>query len=358
VVLQCLTSGVVSPVLVIRKVDHQTTVVGGGLQEGAKGVADHYCVPGEVCGDPVSQLHKIAFEVYDSTKGLPEPGTPGLTGAFLSCMGEKVNTYRPIDGRQWNNSQNGSPHSPTLPNSPITSNASSTSNEYFGNNGSAPASPSALSSEFLSNDGGRVKKPPKRSSSSAGGMAKTVPKGRRRPSSAGSVSSRRGTSSDSGAASGALWQVDIGETSVWTIVGTDQIRYNFYVPPMLFDNQHAPQTGSFPIPSKPVTPFPGVVKYLPPDRAAEVPKSNCASSRAVLSKPNPHASKMLTVYGENFSKNDPVSVFFGSEPSPYVEVRCTEVLGCLPPETQSAKRRPIILIRSDGVVFPSSTMYP
>ncbi|KAF5380568.1 hypothetical protein D9615_004559 [Tricholomella constricta] len=361
VVLQCLTSGVVSPVLIIRKVDHQTTVVGGGLQEGAKGVADHYCSPGEVCGDPVSQLHKIAFEVYDSTKGMPEPGTPGLTGAFLSCMGEKVNTYRPIDGRQWNSHpQATGTSSPTLPGSPIASNASSSS-EYFasGSTGSAPASPSATSSEFLSNDGGRVKKPSKRSSSSAGGITKPVPKGRRRPSSAGSVSSgRRGSSSDAGAASGALWQVDIGETSVWTIVGTDQIRYNFYVPPVLFDNQHAHQTGSFPIPSKPVTPFPGVVKYLPPDRAAEAPKSNCASSRAVLSKPNPHASKMLTVYGENFSKNDPVSVFFGSEPSPFAEVRCTEVLGCLPPESQSAKRRPIILIRSDGVVFPSSTMYP
>lgn len=107
-----------------------------------------------------------------------------------------------------------------------------------------------------------------------------------------------------------------------------------------------------------MTPFPGVVKYLPPDRAAEAPKSNCSSSRSVLAKPNPHASKMLTVYGENFSKNDPVSVFFGSEPSPYVEVRCTEVLGCLPPDSQPVKRRPIILIRSDGVVFPSNTMYP
>lgn len=379
VVLQCLTSGVVSPVLIIRKVDHQTTVVGGGLQEGAKGVADHHCSPGEVCGDPVSQLHKIAFEVYDNSKGAPEAGTPGLTGAFLSCMGEKVNTYRPIDGRQW---KHPSPHvetnSPTLPGSPVASNASSTGSDYFGpsSSGSAPASPSTASVEFASNDGGRVKKPPKRSSSSAGGISKPVPKNRRRPSSAGSVSSRRGSTSDGGAVSGALWEVDIGETSVWTIVGTgesnssnhsrsilsthctDQIRYNFYVPPVLFDNQHAPSIGSFPVPSKPVTPFPGVVKYLPPDRAAEVPKSNCASSRAVLAKPNPHASKMLTVYGENFSKTDPVCVFFGSEPSPFSEVRCTEVLGCLPPESQSPKRRPIILIRSDGVVFPSNTMYP
>ncbi|KAG2016140.1 jkappa-recombination signal binding protein [Coprinopsis cinerea AmutBmut pab1-1] len=364
VVLQCLTSGVVSPVLIIRKVDRQTTVVGGGLQEGAKGIADHYCVPGEVCGDPVSQLHKIAFEVYDPNKGLPEPGTPGVSGAFLSCMGEKVNTYRPIEGRIWNTNvaNNNGSSSPVLPGSPMSPTNGSASAEYFGQatgaNESEPASPS--SAEFLSNDGGRVKK--KRSTSSAGGLSKAVGgKGRRRPSSAGSVSSRRGSGSDSGASSGALWQVDIGETSVWTIVGTDQIRYNFYVPPVLFDNQHAQPSslGAFPIPSKQVTPFPGVVKYLPPDRASEAPKSNCAQSRAVLAKPNPHAAKLLTVYGENFSKTDPVHVFFGSEPSPYVEVRCTEVLGCLPPESgHNNKRRPIILLRSDGVVFPSNVMYP
>lgn len=371
VVLQCLTSGVVSPVLIIRKVDHGTTVVGGGLQEGAKGVADLFCAPGEVCGDPVSQLHKIAFEVYDANKGLPEPGTPGQTGAFLSCMGEKVNTYRPVDGRQWNapqaSSSRGS-NSPPLPSSPVISTPTSLgsnpgSADYFGGNNqssttSAPASPTSY--DFPSNDGGRVKRGKRSTSSTGGGVSKThSAKGRRRQNSAGSTtSSRHGSGNEQTASSGALWQVDIGETSVWTIVGTDQIRYNFYVPPVLFDQQSPMQTGSYPIPSKPVTPFPGVVKYLPPDRAAEAPKSNCASSRAALAKPNPHASKMLTLYGENFSKTDPVTVFFGSDPSPYVEVRCTEVVGCLPPENPSTKRRPIVLVRSDGVVFPSSTMYP
>ena len=379
VVLQCLVSGVVSPILIIRKVDHQTTVVGGGLQEGAKGVADHYCAVGEVCGDPVSQLHKVAFEVYDSSKAAPEPGTPGMTGAFLSCMGEKVNTYRPIEGRHWNAPLGGST-SPILPGSPVVSTpvSMSGSGDYFGQGSGAavsePASPS--SSNDFSNDGGKVKKG-KRSTSSAGGMSKNpVPKGRRRPTSAGSTpSARRGSSSDTGASSGALWQVDIGETSVWTIVGTgedikfrgllasltlvciDQVRYNFYVPPVLFDNQNA-QTGSFPIPSKPVTPFPAVVKYLPPDRAAEAPKTNCSQSRGVLSKPNPHLSKMLTVYGENFNKAEPIHIFFGSEPSQFVDVRCTEVLGCLPPETPVTKRRPIVLVRPDGVVFPSNIMYP
>jgi hypothetical protein len=231
VVLQCLTSGVVSPVLIIRKVDHQTTVVGGGLQEGAKGVADHYCIPGEVCGDPVSQLHKIAFEVYDGNKGMPAPGTPGPTGAFLSCMGEKVNTYRPIDGRQWNSSLNAESNSPPLPGSPVVTTPVSTSGtEYFGSGAadSAPASPSPTSADFLTNDGGRVKKQKRSTSSGSGAITKNPgPKGRRRPNSAGSASSgRRGSSHDSGASSGALWQVDIGETSVWTIVGTGKFRHD------------------------------------------------------------------------------------------------------------------------------------
>lgn len=420
VVLQCLTSGVVSPVLVIRKVDHGTTVVGGGLQEGAKGVADHFCAPGEVCGDPVSQLHKIAFEVYDASRGVPEPGTPGVTGAFLSCMGEKVNTYRPVEGRMWNAppppppssvasgpagaSSRGSDSPSGAPGSPVGSTPSTLSSvpsDYFGgaqsgasSTTSAPASPTNY--DFPSNDGGRVKRG-KRGTSSTGGhhahgaaspVAKSVSaKGRRRAGSAGSsAGSRHGGPGEQAASSGALWQVDIGETSVWTIVGTDQVRYNFYVPPQLFDPvSQQPVGGSsnmgamgmmgmggmgggaplaYPVPTKPVTPFPGVVKYLPPDRAAEAPKGVCSQSRNAAgqqqqpNKPHPHASKMLTLYGENFNKADPVTVFFGSDPSPYVEVRCTEVVGCLPPESGGMKRRPIILVRSDGVVFPSSTMYP
>ena len=230
VVLQCLTSGVVSPVLIIRKVDHQTTVVGGGLQEGAKGVADHYCTPGEVCGDPVSQLHKIAFEVYDPNKGTPEPGTTGISGAFLSCMGEKVNTYRPVEGRQWNSSvmpptEADSPGA--MPSSPVVSTPTSATGtaDYFGANGNSTSVPSSpVPGEFPSNDGGKVKKGKRGSSSAGTGMSKaSSQKGRRRPTSAGgsTTSSRRG-SGDSAASSGALWQVDIGETSVWTIVGVGE----------------------------------------------------------------------------------------------------------------------------------------
>lgn len=386
VILQCMTSGVVSPVFIIRKVDHQTTVVGGGLQEGAKGVADHYCAPGEVCGDPVSQLHKIAFEVFDPNKGAPEPGTYGTSGAFLSCMGEKVNTYRPVDGRQWNDAHTmperesdplGAAQGSPPPSSPMSSTGSV---DHFGVGSNSSVPPSPDPSDYSSNEGGRVKKT-KRGSFGGRGIRPSSQNSWRRSSSAGSASSdRHRPGRDSLASSGALWQVDVGETGVWTIAGigehqkssgsrlprlwiqhtwrlantpslvpSDQIRYNFYVPPVLFDQRDATLNASFPIPTKPVTPFPVVVKYLPLNSVWEP-----------HSKSIPHTSKMLTVYGENFSETDPTTVFFGSDPSPYVDwdSRFMGVLRCLPPETQTADRRPIILVRHDGVVFPSDVYYP
>lgn len=223
VVLQCLTSGVVSPILIMRKVDHQTTVVGGGASEGSKNVNDSCCVPGETWGDPVSQLAKVAFEVYDARKPMPEPGTPGVSGAFLSCMGEKVNTYRPVDGRQWTPRYADSPiQSPVMSHSPVSVGTSmSYSSDYFGvaSMSSMPGSPEV---EYPTNDGGRVRKPTKRSASSAGGIVKATnsKSSRRRPNSAGSVGGRGGDAYNP--TSGAQWQVDIGETSVWTIVGVGE----------------------------------------------------------------------------------------------------------------------------------------
>lgn len=232
VVLQCLTSGVVSPILIIRKIDRQTTVVGGGHQEGAKSVPDHYCALGEVYGDPVSQLHKIAFEVYEAGKAGPEPGTPGISGAFLSCMAEKVNTYRPVDGRQWIKSLSRGSDSPAaVPGSPAASTPTSAtpSVDYFGVDGSVPTSPDTEAPN--TNDGGRVKKG-KRATSSAGRISKSsASTGRKRPNSAGAAGGKRPPMFDSSgtASSGALWQVDIGETSVWTIVGTGMYLGLFHI---------------------------------------------------------------------------------------------------------------------------------
>ncbi|CCA69689.1 hypothetical protein PIIN_03628 [Serendipita indica DSM 11827] len=379
VVLQCLTSGVVSPVLIIRKVERDTTVVGGGLQEGAKGVPDHFCAPGEVCGDPVSQLHKIAFEVFDPSKGMPAPGSPGATGAFLSCVADKVNTYRPSEGRTWNNAEHMSSRSqsPAVPDSPgASSNGSLT--DYFSSG--SPAD-SGLDGIPPSSDGGRVnsRRGTKRSNTTSGPVLKGTSKARRRVNSVGSngsggggyvSSSTRYGLSDQSMSSGALWSIDIGESAVWTIVGTEQIRYNFYVPPGM------PGARASGVPIKPVTPFPNIVKYLPPDRAAENPAKHGGINRMLMNngmKPDPRNASLVTIYGENFSKTDPPLLFFGAEPSPFVDVRCQEVLACLPPATspssnsESAQQlgldavpiapQPIFIARADGVVYPSSVLF-
>ena len=68
VVLQCLMTGLISPVMIIRRVDHATTVVGGrkvgvgpcGYQVGQTRVD-------EALGDSVSQLHKIRLQIVQDT---------------------------------------------------------------------------------------------------------------------------------------------------------------------------------------------------------------------------------------------------------------------------------------------------
>lgn len=385
VVLQCLTSGVVSPVLVIRKVEQGTVIVGGGLADATKGVPDHYCLPGEVCGDPVSQLHKIAFEVYEPALSAPPDLTgPGTSGAFLSCMGEKVNTYRPVDVRQWNGnpmmmaasgansllpspdrSDSGSPLMQSKQASPDASpyfppphsvmmqgsQSSPTTSLPYGSTQPSPAIDGSfdfMSSSMEPSSSGRgIRR--KRGSLSATvppsslANAKSNSRGRKRVDSVSSISSRTSTGfGDAGnAVSGALWSIDVGETSIWTIVGTDRVRYNFYLPPTQIDGRSLHVLGgSAPQHAQPIVPAMMVHK--------------CSASEA---------GSIVSLHGENFRKDNPPQVFFGTEPSHLVEVRSSELIICRVPATASGltengQRRPIVLVRSDGVVFPTSFMYP
>lgn len=401
VVLQCLTSGVVSPVLVIRKVEQGTVIVGGGLADATKGVPDHFCLPGEVCGDPVSQLHKIAFEVYEpALSAQSDLSGPGASGAFLSCMGEKVNTYRPVDVRQWNGnpmmmmaaaaaaanpsgassmvpspegSNSGSPlmsskqvspdPSPYFPppHSVMMQGSQSSPPGGFNNGlGSAQPSPSHDGSfDFGGMDspstGGRGVRRKRGSLSAAGppsslANVKSTARGRKRVDSVSSMTSSRSTSaigapgvgsfSDAGnAVSGALWSIDVGETSVWTIVGTDQVRYNFYIPPTVVDGRSVHLLGGK-----------GGAHAQPIVPAMMVNKCSTSEGGAIVS-----------LHGENFRKDDPPQVFFGSEQSALVEVRSSELIVCRVPQgarENASQRRPIVLVRGDGVVFPTSFTYP
>lgn len=139
---------------------------------------------------------------------------------------------------------------------------------------------------------------------------------------------------------------------------TEQVRYNFFVPPALGGDPLVHLDTSYPVPPGPVTPFPRVCKYLSPDRASERPPSNSSSSHNY--QPSTQAvDNQTTIYGELFDRDTPPEVFFGADPAPYVEVRCSEVIGCIPPvdSSHSGRSRPITLVRGDGVIYPTSVMY-
>jgi recombining binding protein suppressor of hairless len=84
-------------------------------------------------------------------------------------------------------------------------------------------------------------------------------------------------------------------------------------------------------------------------------------------KTEPRTASLVTIYGENFSKTEPPLLFFGTEPSPFVDVRCQEVLACLPPQSvdpqvkmeggSSAPPQPIFIARPDGVIYPSNILF-
>ncbi|KAJ2556487.1 hypothetical protein EV175_001972 [Coemansia sp. RSA 1933] len=160
VILQCVSTGMCSPVLTLRKVEKGSLAVG--------------CFYGrdqsrDVLGDPVSQLHKVAFEVRVQTlEELPTvtvtpAGLNTRVGSYLACMGDIVALNSTCDGRQ------------------------------------------------LTSD-------PTGGSKAGGGPRATAPgQGRKQ-------------AKDSASAGTTSWAEDVGDNAVWTVVGTDCAIYRFDYP--------------------------------------------------------------------------------------------------------------------------------
>jgi hypothetical protein len=489
VVLQCLNTAVVSPVMIIRRVDRQTTVVGGGQSTYVTSPTGRMDPTVESLGDPVSQLHKIAFEILEDPNALVPLAenrdfntTPGQSGHFLGCVNEDVGLRKPIGPRQWVMPSFSAPSTPTTPVTPmhlslsapalskrgsvadsietpsnlmseairaatlaaaqtqyalsqqrsrsgssanISPTASiagpSSSRSQYSSNGHSPAA-AVISSSGVSSDGeeGGQPKRPRRVSSSVvvqKDRNSAAAKNRRRgqslsivgmqnqfqtqqpsplsnlqhhqqqqaamqttfPMTAISSNSSSGesrlhranslalslstseASSSWGVPSGAMWTVDVHDSDIWTIVGTDIAQHTFYIPPKLvrgikpsidIADKGIAHLINGPAPATPITPLPVVQQCIGPNSSS----SSSASSKSAKSK----TANYVTLTGDNLT-ND-LFVYFGDWRCPRVTSENNTTLYCEPPPTHEEfglprGKVPLTLVRRDGIIFPTSHIY-
>ncbi|KAM3589377.1 hypothetical protein VKS41_000244 [Umbelopsis sp. WA50703] len=415
VVLQCLSTGLVSPVMVIRKVDKASTVVGGArVSDGGPGGANGFMAGGEYAdealGDPVSQLHKIALQIIQdpSNANCPVdmrnrqyPNMPHATQpiTYLACLNDIVGMHKTTEPRQPLASAMAMMNE--LPSAPIgvpgMSSSWTDAPSMFGISFGNPTDASAVTSQ----EGGRAVRKRRVSCDTTPRTLSGVPansrvstlanKGssRRRVNSLndvgnfpsddvnangrrGSVSSTASGGAAASAQNGAFWSEDVTDAAVWTIVGTDCATYTFWTPQSTspFSSQQNSEVAS------PVTPFPSISHF----NSSLAPQEQRALNGDVGS---------LTIYGENFTRD--LTVWFGDVKATRTEYRCREILVCSVPNenefhdsvglstyhhrqlrTDSSgkttdsevgfvehprKKVPILLVRGDGVVYRTGKIY-
>ncbi|ORZ25565.1 hypothetical protein BCR42DRAFT_400433 [Absidia repens] len=408
VVLQCVSTGLVSPVMVIRKVDKGSAVLGGNRVEDLTGLTGGECGD-EAIGDPVSQLHKIAFQIvqdpsvayHNKASYQPHPYSamtssdwilPQATHpvTYLACLNDVVGMHKTTTMRTFVSTRPPtSPVSAPLP--PWNTDISTYSNDlgdmmvssqieaagkvvrkrrvscdviksgggsHMMNNNKFSMNNSnfgkAAAATANSNQRRRVNSlndvPTRTTANMEGGNGGG---GRR-----GSLADRRQSiSSDNGnPVDGNCWTEDVSDAAVWTIVGTDSAKYTFWTPPSSTSIQqqqdddttlHFNNPFTRPQQSHPITPFP-LVNHI----------NSSSSTGTVL------------ITGENLSRD--LSVWFGDVRAPLTEYKSRDLLSCTVPDVSllaasvvvktdvehpNLRKLPLLLVRGDGVVYRTGEMY-
>ncbi|KAI9267252.1 hypothetical protein EDC94DRAFT_602740 [Helicostylum pulchrum] len=412
VVLQCVSTGLVSPVMVIRKVDKGSMIMGGNRLGDLSGATGGECGD-EALGDPVSQLHKIAFQIVQdpsiahnnkanfqphpimalnqlNTSELMLPQTSQAV-TYLACLNDVVGMHKTTTERSF--------VVPRTMNTPIpqqqqpaTSAAPSSSMDSSSSSGLPPWSDvnsfgnyDLLSSVVSHQENGKVTrkrrvscdvnlvKPmslPKYPTSSISTNSLTNKNRRRvnslndgllptktetgagRRSSTSSHDRRSSIGSDGGLyqVNGACWTEDVSDASVWTIVGTDSLSYKFWTPPPpAIVDLNSPFSSS--VSANSITPFP------------------ILSSNQQLHY-NKRSSHVLNLTGENFTRD--VSIWFGDIKSPRTEYKARDSISCnipdiqelldspvsvLDPDNAQIHKIPLLFVRGDGVIYNTDMFY-
>lgn len=389
IVLQCVSTGLVSPVMVIRKVDKGSMIMGGNRLDDLSGATGGECGD-EALGDPVSQLHKIAFQIvqdpsiahknklnpppssrfHTSEWNLPQTSQPvtylacltDVVGMHKTTMGRQFVSCRPIPAPQQSPLMDGSLYDfdsydilssvvSQQENGKITRKRRVSCDVNLAKPMSLPKYPTcSISTNSIQKNNRR------RVNSLNDGLVpavKTETGGAGRRSSISSQlyqandHRRSSMSSDGGGmyqVNGACWTEDVSDASVWTIVGTDCASYKFCTPISMMDDFHSTVEQN-----NPITPFP----YLTSQQTIHHQKH----------------TQVLHLAGENFTRE--ISVWFGDIQSVRTDYKSRDTISCIVPElhllTESPvsildektklRKIPILFVRRDGVIYNTDVFY-
>ncbi|WWC62595.1 uncharacterized protein I303_105192 [Kwoniella dejecticola CBS 10117] len=378
VVLQSLQTGVISPVLIVRRIESDAEAVG---MDGHNADSPSSLPMGEYAGDLVSQLQKVAFELYRTDTIERLSNDPRYGGLWLACTQEAVSEQYVIQERKWTNVQlphrGGSrpnsvpntpqqrfgvlpmtPHTnnmglPSTPSSPVSSNSSSNL-DYFGTHSRKSSSHSLMSPNIPemplppnSTDGGPVRRHRTGSIPKNGHAPFARPLHKKRGSSSGSLEYLPSPAMTSSPENHRMqWTMDVGDICVWSIVSTEQTTYTFYVPPYATD------------PVEPYAPFPVANRMLPSHLSADN-----GPARYNHQYTSSTEAPLMTLYGKNFVRAPDGHahhvVYYGTSPASYNEVRCQEVMAAAEPSLPPGTKTPIFIVREDGgVIVPTNLTYP
>ncbi|KAI9475993.1 MAG: beta-trefoil DNA-binding domain-containing protein [Benjaminiella poitrasii] len=389
VVLQCVTTGLVSPVMIIRKVDKGSMVLGGNRVVATDEAPDYFSssststnkpIGGGECGDealgdPVSQLHKIAFQIVQDPASnnkssqqqdlmatnyrIPQSSHP-MT--YLACLNDVVGMHKVAYNRHLVPACVPPSTVAALPKPELSTSLPANLNNSWtdllkgvvvqGKLFDANNCEQQQTQESKTVTPSKVTAVARRRMSSIGSSG-TETKGRR-----GSLlAERRGSSiSDTSGLEGACWTEDVSDAAVWTIVGTDCATYTFWTPTR---HEEATLTNSgFNMPfntnnSTSITPFPIV---------HDTPLTN--------NKKSENGAVQLTITGENLTRD--LNVWFGDVKSPHTEYKSKEAITCVIPDIKDLlessalsvededlikKKIPLLLVRGDGIVYRTDQFY-
>ncbi|KAI9481070.1 MAG: hypothetical protein EXX96DRAFT_565265 [Benjaminiella poitrasii] len=373
VVLQCVTTGLVSPVMIVRRIDKGSWIVGGNRLDDLRGETGGECGD-EAIGDPVSQLHKVAFQIvhdpsiahHNKTQIHPFFNSPtewtlpqvAQPVTYLACLDNVVGMHKTTIERRIVMPR---PARPPPQQQTVTATTATT---ISSNN-------TPLWSEMDGHEGGGKMVRKRRVSYDVTTTPTTTHlmkgSGRRRVNSLTmdpiggnrdvgrrlSSSDRRGSlsSADSYMANGSCWTEDVSDASVWTIVGTDRAQYKFWTPPGHSSSMldlNSPFSTAI---AHPISPFPVLTTM----------------------QLNQEVMSQLIIHGEGFTRD--ISVWFGDIKSLRTDFKSREIISCLVPDVHEliesrttvveqqeqqeevVHKVPLLFVRSDGVVYNTDRYY-